>query len=103
MLILVSVPIAIVANSFRIVGTGFCGQYWSPDKAEGFFHTFSGWFIFLISLVLLVAFHHFLLLLSRGCERRFAFFVPQGCSRVPACALESSALGLSGSNSLLQF
>ena len=64
-LILASVPIAIVANSFRIVGTGLLGQYWSPDKAEGFFHVVSGWFIFLISLVLLVAFHRFLLLLSR--------------------------------------
>ena len=55
-----SVPIAILANSFRIVGTGLLVQYWNPDKAEGFFHALSGGLMFLCSLVLLVLFHHLL-------------------------------------------
>lgn len=32
-------------------------QYWDPDKAEGFFHTFSGWLIFVVSLVMLHLLH----------------------------------------------
>jgi len=52
-----AVPIAVAANSFRIVGTGLLVQYWDPEKAEGFFHLFSGWLIFVVSLLLLFALH----------------------------------------------
>jgi exosortase len=52
-LALSSIPIAIAANSARIVGTGLCVQYWDPEKAMGFFHEFSGLVIFLVSLVCL--------------------------------------------------
>lgn len=52
-----AVPIAVAANSFRIFGTGLLVQYWDPDKAEGFFHTFSGWLIFVVALLLLFAVH----------------------------------------------
>ena len=54
-LALAAVPIAVAANSLRIVGTGLLVQYWDPEKAEGFFHTFSGWIIFVVSLLLLFA------------------------------------------------
>lgn len=56
-LALASVPIAVVANSLRIVGTGLLVQYWDPEKAEGFFHAFSGWLIFVVSLGLLFLLH----------------------------------------------
>jgi exosortase len=56
-LVLASVPIAIAANAVRILGTGLCVQYWDPDKALGFFHEFSGWVIFLVSLVCLYTVH----------------------------------------------
>jgi exosortase len=56
-LALASVPIAVAANALRIVGTGLLVQYWDPDKAEGFFHAFSGWLIFVISLLLLFTLH----------------------------------------------
>jgi len=52
-LVLAAVPIAIFANSLRIVTTGLIVQYWNPHKAEGFFHSFSGWLVFLVSLVIL--------------------------------------------------
>ena len=42
LLALAAIPIAVAANSLRIVGTGLLVQYWDPEKAEGFFHTFSG-------------------------------------------------------------
>jgi exosortase len=56
-LVLASFPIAIAANAVRILGTGLCVQYWDPDKALGFFHEFSGWVIFLVSLVCLYTVH----------------------------------------------
>ncbi len=56
-LALSAVPIAVAANSFRIFGTGLLVQYWDPDKAEGFFHAFSGWLIFVVALILLFAVH----------------------------------------------
>jgi exosortase len=57
LLAVASVPIAVAANSLRIVGTGLLVQYWDPEKAEGFFHEFSGWLIFVISLVMLYLLH----------------------------------------------
>jgi exosortase len=56
-LALASVPIAVAANGLRIVGTGLIVQYWDPDKAEGFFHLFSGWLVFVVSLLMLFALH----------------------------------------------
>ena len=56
-LALASIPIAVAANSLRIVGTGLLVQYWDPDKAEGFFHSFSGWLIFVVSLAMLFLLH----------------------------------------------
>ena len=52
-----AVPIAVLANVFRIFGTGLLGQLWDPDKAQGFFHEFQGWLIFVVSLLLLFALH----------------------------------------------
>jgi exosortase len=56
-LALASIPIAIAANAVRILGTGLCVQYWDPDKAMGFFHEFSGWVMFLVSLSCLFFVH----------------------------------------------
>ncbi len=52
-----SIPIAVLANALRILGTGLCVQYWDPDKAVGFFHEFSGWLMFLVSLAILYLVH----------------------------------------------
>jgi exosortase len=57
LLAVASIPIAVAANSLRIVGTGLLVQYWDPEKAEGFFHEFSGWLIFVVSLLMLYLLH----------------------------------------------
>lgn len=57
LLAVASIPIAVAANSLRIIGTGLLVQYWDPDKAEGFFHAFSGWLIFVVSLGMLFLVH----------------------------------------------
>lgn len=61
-LALASIPIAVAANALRIVGTGLLVQYWDPDKAQGFFHEFSGWLMFVFSLLVLFACHQLLTL-----------------------------------------
>lgn len=63
-LALASIPIAVTANVARIVGTGLCVQYWDPDKALGFFHEFSGWVMFVISLACLYVVHRAMRLVS---------------------------------------
>jgi exosortase len=51
------VPIAIVSNAIRIMGTGVLTYHFGPEAAEGFFHEFSGWIIFLAALVLMFVCH----------------------------------------------
>jgi len=63
-LAIASIPIAVTANVARIVGTGLCVQYWDPDKALGFFHEFSGWVMFVISLACLYLVHRAMQLIS---------------------------------------
>ncbi|HET7059171.1 MAG TPA: exosortase A [Nitrospiraceae bacterium] len=53
-LVLLSVPIAIAANAFRVSGTGVLANYWGAQAAEGFYHTFSGWLIFVVAFLLLL-------------------------------------------------
>ena len=57
LLALSALPIAVTANVARIFGTGLCVQYWDPVKAMGFFHEFSGWLMFLVSLCCLYLVH----------------------------------------------
>ena len=65
LLALSAIPIAVIANSLRVVGTGLMAHWWDPEKAEGFFHVFSGWVIFVLSLVMLFAVHRAMGLLNR--------------------------------------
>lgn len=66
LLVICAVPIAVAANSFRVFGTGMLVQFWDPDKAEGFFHTFQGLVIFAVALVLLFAVHRLISLLWKN-------------------------------------
>jgi exosortase len=49
-----SVPIAIVANGLRVAGTGIAAHYIGPAAATGFFHSFSGWLVFMTSFAMLL-------------------------------------------------
>jgi len=72
LLVVAAIPIAIVANGFRIMGAGLTGMYWSPDKAQGFFHEFSGWLIFVVSLLMLFTIHQVLRGFARWYSRKAA-------------------------------
>jgi exosortase len=54
---LAAVPIAVIANAARVAGTGLASYWISPAAADGFFHTFSGWIMFVVALAGLIAFH----------------------------------------------
>ncbi len=64
-LALLALPVAVAANAIRIVGTGLTVQYWDPEKAQGFFHEFSGWLVFVVSLAMLFMLHSLLRSLDR--------------------------------------
>src|ERR1700740_201818 len=68
-LAIASIPIAVAANAFRVVGTGLCVQYWDPQKALGFFHEFSGWVMFVISLACLYLIHRLMQLVAPSAEK----------------------------------
>jgi len=51
------VPITIVANAGRVVMTGLIAQWFGIEYAEGFFHTFSGWLVFVVAFVCLLGVH----------------------------------------------
>jgi exosortase len=48
-----TIPIAIASNGARVAGTGIAAHYIGPEAAEGFFHTFSGWLMFVAAFLML--------------------------------------------------
>jgi exosortase len=56
-LVLLVVPLAVISNGLRVVGTAMLTYYWGPEAAEGFLHSFSGWVIFIVATCLLLVLH----------------------------------------------
>jgi exosortase len=54
-LVIAAVPIAILTNAVRVSGTGVLAHYYGTRVADGFFHTFSGWVIYIAAALLLFA------------------------------------------------
>lgn len=54
-LVAAAVPIAILTNALRVSGTGVLAHYYGTRVADGFFHTFSGWVIYVAAALLLFA------------------------------------------------
>jgi len=69
LLVLATIPVAILMNTFRIAGTGIITNTLGQEYAEGFFHGFSGWLVFMSSFGLLFALN---LVLNRFGGRRTA-------------------------------
>jgi exosortase len=49
-LVISAIPIALGVNAMRVAVTGLLGNYFGAQWAEGFFHTFSGWLLFVGAL-----------------------------------------------------
>ncbi len=63
-----TIPIAIVANAGRVAFTGVISQF-NPELAEGWFHEAQGWVIFMIGLVILMAFHQLVIRATQLIQR----------------------------------
>jgi len=53
LLVASSIPIAVLTNGGRVAGTGILSYHFGAAAAEGFFHEFSGWAVFVAALCLL--------------------------------------------------
>ncbi|HKO95975.1 MAG TPA: exosortase [Pyrinomonadaceae bacterium] len=54
-IVLSAVPIAIFTNALRVSGTGVLAHYYGTQIADGFFHSFSGWVIYVVAFLMLFA------------------------------------------------
>ena len=68
-LVVLMVPSAIVTNAMRIMGAGVLAHKFGPQAAEGFLHQFSGWVVFLATLVLIFLSHWILRHVAQGTNR----------------------------------
>ncbi len=59
-----AIPVAIFANGLRVAGTGIAAHYYGSAAAQGFFHTFSGWFVFIAAMLMLFGVIRMLLWMS---------------------------------------
>jgi len=49
-----TIPIAVLANAVRVIGTGILAHHYGAAAAEGFFHEFAGMVIFAVSMAMLI-------------------------------------------------
>lgn len=54
-IVLSSIPIAILTNAGRVSGTGILAHFYGLQVADGFFHSFSGWVVYIVAFLLLFA------------------------------------------------
>ncbi|MBN1847923.1 MAG: exosortase [Deltaproteobacteria bacterium] len=59
-LIASTIPLAILVNIIRVSGTGILANFYGPEVAQGFFHEFTGFILFIIGLIVLFAIYYLL-------------------------------------------
>jgi len=76
-----AVPIAIMANAARVAGTGLTAHWAGRPAAEGFFHGFSGWLLFVTAFAVLIGVQTFV---NRGWMPRWhRTALEERCSPAP--------------------
>ena len=60
LIVVSAVPVAIVANGARVAGTGMAAHWIGKEAADGFFHEFSGWIVFLFAFVMILVIQKFI-------------------------------------------
>lgn len=65
-LVLSTIPIAVIANALRVSGTGILAHFYGDSVAQGFFHSFSGWLLFVVAFVCLFGVSAFLAKFKAG-------------------------------------
>ena len=52
-IVLSAIPIAILTNVLRVSGTGVLARFYGTRVADGFFHSFSGWVMYIVAFLML--------------------------------------------------
>jgi len=60
LLTVLSIPIAVISNIFRVVITGILSRYYGASAAQGFFHEFAGLGVFILSCLMVFTLGFFL-------------------------------------------
>lgn len=71
LIVVSAIPVAIFANGLRIAGTGIAAHYYGPEAAQGFFHEFSGWVVFVVAFAAMFGLRHILASLEGMTARRW--------------------------------
>ena len=64
-LVIFTIPVSVITNGIRIGATGILAQKYGSGMAEGFFHDFSGWVVFMFAFALLFGFMFLLKLFAK--------------------------------------
>lgn len=56
-----AIPVAILANGLRVASAGWAAHYMGQAGVEGLFHEFSGWVVFIVAFLMMLALQRLLL------------------------------------------
>jgi exosortase len=56
-----AIPVAILANGLRVASAGWAAHYMGRAGVEGLFHEFSGWVVFVVAFLMMLALQRLLL------------------------------------------
>ena len=56
-----AIPVAILANGLRVASAGWAAHYLGQAGVEGLFHDFSGWVVFVVAFLMMLALQRLLL------------------------------------------
>lgn len=85
-IVISSIPITILMNSFRIGVIGVLVEYWGIEQAEGFLHDFEGWIIFMACLGLLLLEMWLLVAFGKNKQKLSEVFAIEMPARLPVDA-----------------
>ena len=57
LLVIATLPVAILANAFRVAAIGIAAHYTGQAAVEGTLHTASGWLVFVVAFAMLLLIH----------------------------------------------
>jgi exosortase D (VPLPA-CTERM-specific) len=79
-LVCITVPLAVATNVLRIAGTGMLSHYFGAEVAQGFFHDFSGWAVFMVCFAFFSGIGFLLSRLPGRPRKRVPLAAETGCS-----------------------
>ena len=59
-----AIPVAILANGLRVASAGLAAHYFGRAGVDGLFHDFSGWVVFVVAFLMMLALQRLLLRLA---------------------------------------